>query len=374
MAMYRNPHRRVSLALAALMATFAGAAFAQSGAKCEAPSEIVFASWPVGVTLPVDVAQGIGAFAAVEKACHTKIKVVSFDAPQPMIAGTLSGQVHFAISNVQNQLLAAAQGQNLTGLISMAQGGNGIVVGKPSSKKTTGLQALKDYPENSIWAVTTLKGLSALVINAVNEKLGNDPAKARLVQTGGSAIPATVGNGKADLGYVPSPTAAAQAVSSGQVREIFNASGADVFDLIGFVPGWTMLASPDFVKKYPELAVQMTAAALKGLQFIRQNVKDPAKVYAIMPASYRSATSQAIWDRSWNWNASNYLVSGWIERSDLINTGKLMQKYGVLRSDYDLNTLPATAIAPDVLEAAFKSLGQPVPTTKVDSDLLHKIS
>jgi ABC-type nitrate/sulfonate/bicarbonate transport system substrate-binding protein len=163
-------------------------------------------------------------------------------------------------------------------------------------------------------------------------------------------------------------------VSSGQVREIFNASGADVFDLIGFVPGWTMLASPDFVKKYPELAVQMTAAALKGLQFIRQNVKDPAKVYAIMPASYRSATSQAIWDRSWNWNASNYLVSGWIERSDLINTGKLMQKYGVLRSDYDLNTLPATAIAPDVLEAAFKSLGQSVPTTKVDSDLLHKIS
>ena len=79
----------------------------------EAPSEVIFASWPVGVTLPIDVAQGIGAFAAVEKACNTKIKIVSFDAPQPMIAGTLSGQVHFAISNVQNQLLAAAQGQIL---------------------------------------------------------------------------------------------------------------------------------------------------------------------------------------------------------------------------------------------------------------------
>jgi ABC-type nitrate/sulfonate/bicarbonate transport system substrate-binding protein len=371
--MFRNHRSLVYLAATALTATVASATFAQSGAKCDAPSEIVFASWPVGVTLPVDVAQGIGAFAAVEKACNTKIKVVSFDAPQPMIAGTLSGQVHFAISNVQNQLLAAAQGQHLTGLISMAQGGNGIVVGKPSNSKTTGIQALKDYPPNSIWAVTTLKGLSALVISAVNEKLGNDPKKLRLVQTGGSAIPSTVASGSADLGYVPSPTAAAQAVSSGQVREIFNASGADVFDLIGFVPGWTMLASPDFVKKYPELSTQMTAAMIKGLQFIRQNVKDPAKVYAIMPASYRSATPQSIWESSWNWNASNYLVSGWIERSDLVNTGELMQKYGVLRSDYDLKTLPDTVIAPNVLKAAFASLGQPVPTTKVDAESLRKL-
>ena len=370
--MFQKSRRLLPCAAAALTVALTGAAFAQSGAKCEAPSEVIFAQWPVGVTLPIDVAQGIGAFAAVEKACNTKIKIVSFDAPQPMIAGTLSGQVHFAISNVQNQLLAAAQGQNLTGLISMAQGGNGIVVGKPSSNKTTGIAALKDYPPNAIWAVTTLKGLSALVISAVNEKLGNDPQKVRLVQTGGSAIPSTVASGSADLGYVPSPTAAAQAVSSGQVREIFNASGADVFDLIGFVPGWTMLASPDFVKKYPELSTQMTAAVLKGLQYIRQNIKDPVKVYGIMPASYKSATSQAIWESSWNWNASNYLVTGWIERSDIVNTGVLMQKYGVLRPDYDLKTLPDTVIAPDLLKAAFGSLGQPLPTTKVDADLLRR--
>jgi ABC-type nitrate/sulfonate/bicarbonate transport system substrate-binding protein len=370
--MVHSSCRLTSLVAAASMAMLVNSAFAQSSTKCEAPSEVVFASWPVGVTLPIDVAQGIGAFAAVEKACNTKIKIVNFDAPQPMIAGTLSGQVHFAISNVQNQLLAAAQGQNLTGLISMAQGGNGIVVGKPSNSKTTGIQALKDYPENSIWAVTTLKGLSALVISAVNEKLGRDPRKARLVQTGGSAIPSTVANGSADLGYVPSPTAAAQSVSSGQVREVFNASGADVFDLIGFVPGWTMLSSPDFVKKYPELATQMTAAAIKGLQFIRQNIKDPVKVYGVMPASYRSATSQGIWESSWNWNASNYLVTGWIERSDIVNTGALMQKYDILRTDYDLKTLPDTVIAPDVLRSAFRSLGQSVPTSKVDADLLRK--
>jgi hypothetical protein len=66
-------------------------------------------------------------------------------------------------------------------------------------------------------------------------------------------------------------------------------------------------------------------------------------------------------------------VTGWIERSDLVNTGQLMQKYGVLRSDYDVKTLPDTVIAPSVLKAAFASLSQPVPTTKVDSDLLHKL-
>ena len=360
------------LVAAASMAALINSAFAQPSTKCDAPSEVVFASWPAGIVLPIDVAQGIGAFAAVEKACNTKIKIVSFDAPQPMIAGTLSGQVHFSLSNVQNQLLAAAQGQNLTGLVSMAQGGNGFVVGKPSTSKTTGLQALKDYPDNSIWAVTTAKGLGALVISAVSEKLGRDPKKVRFAQTGGSAIPSTVANGSADLGYAPSPTGVALAVNAGQVRLVFNASGAEVFDLIGFVPGWTMLASPDFVKKYPELSTQMTAAAIKGLQYIRQNINDPVKVYGIMPASYRSATSQSIWESSWNWNASNYLVTGWIERSDIVNTGLLMQKYDVLRGDYDLKTLPDTVIAPDVLKAAFSSLGQSVPTTKVDADLLRK--
>ena len=112
---------------------------------------------------------------------------------------------------------------------------------------------------------------------------------------------------------------------------------------------------------------------IKGLQFIRQNVKDPVKVYNIMPASYRSATPQNIWESSWNWNASNYLVSGWIERSDLVNTGQLMQKYGVLRPDYDLKTLPDTVIAPNIVKAAFGSLGQPVPTTKVDADSLRQL-
>ena len=48
-----------------------------------------------------------------------------------------------------------------------------------------------------------------------------------------------------------------------------------------------------------------------------------------------------------------------------------MQKYGVLRPDYDLKTLPDTAIAPDLLKAAFASLGQPLPTTKVDANALR---
>jgi hypothetical protein len=56
-----------------------------------------------------------------------------------------------------------------------------------------------------------------------------------------------------------------------------------------------------------------------------------------------------------------------------VNTGELMQKYGVLRSDYDLKTLPDTVIAPNVLKAAFASLGQPVPTTKVDAESLRKL-
>src|SRR5665647_341586 len=137
-------HRRIAVRITALVGSAAllivgtaacstqpDAKVASSDAACKAPAEVTVASFPVGVTLPTDVAKGIGAFDAVEKACHTTIKLASFDAPQPMVAGLLSGQIQFAVSNIENQLLAAAQGQNLTGLLSMAQGGNGIIVGNP---------------------------------------------------------------------------------------------------------------------------------------------------------------------------------------------------------------------------------------------------
>jgi ABC-type nitrate/sulfonate/bicarbonate transport system substrate-binding protein len=343
---------------------------------CDAPASITIASFPVGTTLPTDVAEGIGAFDEVEEACNTEITITSFDSPQPMVAGVLSGQVHFAVSNVQNQLLAAAQGQDLTGLLSMAQGGNGIVVGNPdaSTGDATGVDALRDYPADSIWAVTTVKGLSALVVSAVNEAIGNDPAKIQFVQTGGSAIPSTVASGSADLGYVPSPTAAQQAVDSGEVRPIFNASGSSVYDLIGFIPGWTMLASPDFVAKYPQLATRMAAAELKGLRFIQDNVDDPQAVFDVMPTSFTSATSAEVWERSWGWNASNYLVTGWITRDDVLRTGELMQRYDVLTSDYDLSKLPDTVLAPDILKDAFALIGEDVPETAVNEELLRQTS
>src|SRR5665647_566792 len=215
---------------------------------------------------------------------------------------------------------------------------------------------------NSIWAVTTMKGLAALVISALNDAIGNDPAKARLVQTGGSAVPSTVASGSANLGYVPSPTLAAQAVDSGEVRPILNASSAEVYDLIGFVPGWTMLASPDFVAKYPQLSTQMAAAELKGLRFIQNNIDNPEAVYKVMPGAYTSATSLEIWKSSWGWNASNYVVTGWITRDDILRTGKLMQKHAVLTKGYNLDSLPNTVLAPDILKAAFALIGEKVPT------------
>jgi ABC-type nitrate/sulfonate/bicarbonate transport system substrate-binding protein len=363
------------LGTASLLAACSSPAPTPSGAPeaatCDAPAEVVIASFPVGVTLPTDVAESIGAFDEVEEKCNTKVTIASFDAPQPMVAGVLGGQVHFAVSNVQNQLLAAAQGQHLTGLLTMAQGGNGIIIGKGDGD-ATGIDAIEEYPENSIWAMTTLTGLSALVVKALIEAIGNDPAKAQLVQVGATGIASQVATGGADFGYVPSPTAAVAAIESGETRSILNASGPTVYELLGFIPGWTMLASPDFVAQYPVLAAEITAAELKGLLFIQDNLDDPAAVYDVMPDAYTSATPEDVWEKAWKWNVAAYTATGYITREDIIRTAELMQQYGVLTPDFDAESLPDTILAPEILEAAFASAGRDMPTEPVNVELLEE--
>ena len=348
-------------------------ATAAAGAACTAPPEVTVASFPVGVTLPTDIATGIGAFADVEKKCNTKINIASFDSPQPMIAGVLSGQIQFAVSNVQNQLLAAAQGQNLTSILNMAQGGNGVIIGKASAESNTvGTDAIREYPPNSIWAMTTTTGLSALVVNALNDNIGNPAGSARLVQVGATGIASQVASGGANLGYVPSPTAAVSAIRAGDTRSVLNASGPSVYKLLGFIPGWTMLTSSSFADEYPQLSAEMAAAELKGLRFIQSHLNDPAAVYDAMPDSYRSSTPKDVWADAWPWNASAYVVTGWITRDDMIRTAQLMQRYGVLKKEFDPNTLPDTILAPSILKVAFDSIGEPVPTQPVDVALLEK--
>ena len=353
--------------------TSGSTATAEAGAACTAPPEVTVASFPVGVTLPTDIATSIGAFAEVEKKCNTKITITSFDSPQPMVAGVLSGQIQYAVSNVQNQLLAAAQGQDLTSILSMAQGGNGVIIGKAGAPgDAVGTDAIHDYPPDSIWAMTTTTGLSALVVNALNDKIGNPAGSARLVQVGATGIASQVASGGADLGYVPSPTAAVSAVRAGDTRAVLNASGPSVYKLLGFIPGWTMLTSPDFADEYPQLSAEMAAAELKGLRFIQSHLDDPAAVYDAMPDSYRSSTPEDVWADAWPWNASAYIVTGWITRDDVIRTARLMQQYGVLDKELDPDTLPDTILAPSILKAAFDTIGEPLPTQPVDVALLEK--
>jgi hypothetical protein len=118
----------------------------------------------------------------------------------------------------------------------------------------------------------------------------------------------------------------------------------------------------------------MAAAELKGLRFIQDNVDDPQAVFDVMPTSFTSATSAEVWERSWGWNASNYLVTGWITRDDVLRTGELMQRYDVLTSDYDLSKLPDTVLAPDILKDAFALIGEDVPETAVNEELLRQTS
>lgn len=345
-------------------------AAAGSSSGCQAPSTVTIAAFAPGVTLSTDMAQGIGAFSAVDKQCNTKVVLQVFQSPQPMLAGLLQGQFQFAVVTAPNLVLQAVQGNTVTDLLNVSQGGTGVIVtGTKDGGKGTGLSGIKAAGTGATWAVTSTGGISSLYANALSQAAGISGA-AKVVAVGLAGVVPAVTSGRAPLGYTTA-IPAATAISSKQAVEVINASGITAYHSVGFMPGSGLMTTPSVTSQYPALVRAVTVAEIKGMQFLEKNKNNPQAVYDQEPESFKKTTTLATWKASWGWNISAFApTTGLVTQPELVATAKTMQKYGLIPASFDTSKITSSYADPSNLAAAFKAVGEPEPTQPVDQSAL----
>ena len=366
-----------AVALAAATACASGssspsAGQAAAGSGCTAPPAVNIAAFVgPGVVLSQDVAVAKGYFTAVEQACHTKVNIKTYSTPQAMLSGLASGDLQFAVFTASNDINSALRGQVLEDVVNLGQGGGGVLVSSPANKsKGTGLAALKNYGAGTTWAITSLKSTAEAYCNALLAAAGVDYTKVNYQAVGIAGSGSAVTSGKAQVGYA-NAVQAGQLVQSGQAYVIANTGGSEAYSVTGLQPALGLQALPSFVSKYRALTQQVVQAELKGLFFIQDNYKNPSAVYDLEPSSYRATTSESSFNAGWAWNAGFFApVTGLLTQAEIQNAGKLMQKYGLIPADSDI---PTVKVDPGLVQAAYKALGRPAPTSTVIKKYLDPV-
>lgn len=342
---------------------------AQSGG-CSAPSTVNFASLPAGVTLPTDVALGMNAFAKVESACHTHVQVSYYSAPSDISAGLASGQIQFSVLSGATFLQMASTGQPVTDLANVAQGGLAVMMASSTVNppKQPGVSALKSFPSTSTWGITSLGGATEMYVKALVDAAGENATQLKFLPLGSSGIAPALSTGKISLGAL-NATQSGQLQQAGRAGEVLNTSGPAAYQLVGYVPGFVLIATPAFVKQYPQLAQAVTAAELEGMFYIQQNSKNPQAIYNLEPSTVKSTTPESTFAASWGWSLSDYTASGLTLRSSLVDLGNLMAKWGLLKS-FDGASLPSDSVDTGLTKAAFKAAGHAYPANVMNTQLL----
>lgn len=347
---------------------------AETGA-CKAPSQVTIGGLGYGITLPGDVARLMGGFAKVEKECHTKIKFATVTSPQPLFANLLRGGYQFVELTVANEIQAATEGQNFQTVLTLSQGGSGLFATK-NPNLGTGLSALKALGSNASVGMISVGGISSTFLKALWDAAGMDPNKVHQVPLGVAGIGPAVINGKLNMGY-DQPTPLAAAIQSHQLTPILNTSGETAYKVTGFRPAVGLISVPSFTAKYPVLTAKISAAELQGIYWLRAHRNDPNTLYAAMPASFKASTSQASWDTAWKWNLSVSMpLTGQITQASVVDEAKMMQKYGIISSSFDVKKLASPSYVDSAnVTAAYKYLGRkaPGPTDFMDVGLLKSL-
>jgi len=367
-----------ALTLAAVTACSSGASSASAGATgaaaggCDAPSVVNLAAFVgPGVVLSQDVAVAKGYFNAVDQACHTNVKITTYSTPTAMLSGLASGDLQFAVFTTSNDILSALRGEHLEEVLNLGQGGGGVLVSATSNKsKGTGLAALKNYGAGSTWAITSLNSTANAYCDALLAAAGVDYSKISYQAVGIAGAGSAVTSGKAAVGYANAVQAGAL-VSSGQAYVIANTGGSEAYAVTGLQPALGLQTLPAFASKYPVLTQKIVQAELQGLLFLQDNFTNPSAVYNLEPSSYRATTSEATFDAGWKWNVGFFApVTGLLTEQDIHNAGALMQKYGLIPAS---DAIPTVQVDPSIVQAAYRALGQTVPTATTIKKFLDAV-
>lgn len=341
-----------------------------SGEKCAAPPTVNISQNAVPVELVLLAADGLGYFNDLEKACNTHINLQTIPAPPAAVAALTSGQVQFASVGTSVVVNAIAQGQPLTILSNHQQGGAAFFVA-PAAKQSeygTGVGAVLKAGPGKTWVFAALGGPNQVLADVIMDKSGVDYKKVNYQAAGSAGTVAAVTSGKADASAVSAPqlTAAGNAL-----YPMLYGSSKSVYQLTGFFPEDALATTTSFTKQYPVLTQMIVTAMIKAQLKITADKNAPSEIFNAMPASYRSTTTEAAWDKSWPsfWGTAAP-ATGQITTKQLQVLLNDAIKFGIIKPKNP--KLPASAADTKWVDQAYKDLGKTAPTGPInESDLIN---
>jgi ABC-type nitrate/sulfonate/bicarbonate transport system substrate-binding protein len=134
-------------ATAAACSTASGGSSAGSTAAaggCTAPSTVVFAdNRPINVLAVRPVAQSTGAFDALEKECHTTVKVVQYGNGAGIVDALVGGQADIADASATSFAKIEIQGKQVQIVFAPFIGGGAVLIGRKQYEASRGSDIAK---------------------------------------------------------------------------------------------------------------------------------------------------------------------------------------------------------------------------------------
>jgi ABC-type nitrate/sulfonate/bicarbonate transport system substrate-binding protein len=306
---------------------------AATGGGCSAPSTVVFAdNHPINVLAVGPVAQGTGAFDALEKECHTTVKVVYYGNGGDIMNALVGGQADIADSSAGSFAKVAAQGKQVQVIFSAFVGGGAVVIAQKKYESTRGDDISKFA--GSTFGYPDASGACAFFDQALAAHSGLDWNKQKKVAFGAnSAAPVTLASGRVDI-LCTDPSTAAAAVQAGTAYVVFNTNDkATTVPILGFQLGGVYGVNKSFVDKYPVLTQKLVDAFLASLKAIQAVATDPAKVLALYPTAAQGPLQNG-WAQSWPLVAPAITENdGSLPQQGIDDTLAFDQKFGLLTAD-----------------------------------------
>ncbi len=342
-------------------------------AKCTgAPSTISIGMGPSpGISFATD-APWYAAAPWLEKECHTTINWVYLSPGAAQQAALDSGAIQYIEggNDVGYQLQEIENGDDNDVALTDNTIGASTLFFAPIKYKSygVGINALAKFA-NVTWGTPSTSGSAIIYNNAVLRHDGINPSSVNFLVVGSNATPAALA-GQCQL-CETGATQALPLIATGQFYAVWYSSGLQAYNLVHLVGGTGLVSSRSFIATHKSLTQYMVTAQMKGMQMIRTDFHQPAKIYAYYPASAQAAIPYSVFLQSWDINRSIAAVSGLEDRQELQYLANQDSNYDILPAPLKV---PANAVNTSFYFEAFKMLGQTAPTTPLINSDLYMLS
>ena len=201
------------------------------------------------------------------------------------------GSDDFCICGATQLMTSNAQGRNFVGIFNQYIGGAVVFIGAKKYEKSRGTD-LAAY-DGATWGYTAEGSVSQVFMDRAATAAGLDWAKQKHAALGAvSAYIPSLQQGSADI-ITMDVASAARAIDLGLGYPVFNTNDpSKVESLWGQQLGLPMVTTQSTIDKNPDLTQRFVNALYRGLRDVQESGSDSAAILALMPASFRSTTSE----------------------------------------------------------------------------------